>query len=1201
MRKLLPYEHQLVEELGITKQEYLDFLAVQFDHSTSAEEKLQTIQAGPEWYALALVIIGTLFQVASTLLMPKPSAGGRRQTREQQFAPRFGFNGSQELAKYGDPLNLVYCNTAQNPTGGVRVATSLIWSAVSSFGSSQFMQMLLAVGAAEITQLDYTRTAFGQTPLRNFVSNKVWAYYAATGNMKFGTALKQGDTTDPSRIGAGANDFVYRANLAGKLVDGFSQAFSPSTLTTFGVYAPIPIYVNVEDRTPAGAIQTALIGITIDQNFRTAYWPSRASNGGALVRKSITEGTTFTLTFEKAFVSEKAKEAVQQTASENRRAMLSGIDQASTYKLGSAKFKVLVAPTSTSLDASENSTDITATFQCIEAGFCPEEDYETKDFNENRKDAEDEIQTLITANDELNKVINSNEPNLYLPVSDAAAAIKAQLDAKKIQIDNSLDALTDYEETGNKTKNFSDISYNPIYPTNINDLIVSIDADEAQLEVYRADNIKDSKQAKAIASLKRSIVSKEKLLRQFFVDYYDGSYKATRKQRLKAIEQLRREMHDITASIASVSNGGRDIAKEAERKNQYLAQVAANNARIASLEAIVADPEQWNDYFNMKALTKIEEAAYETITNAQVIKFSIKAQIFKRISGRSRKYGEQKEKTYKSSDNGVKMRSAFFWFRYRKVGETSFKQLPYIFTIRRGADVDNYVDLSFIAPNNTSKWQFKFEPIADTAAEVRKNGSVQFAYIENSGSLVTPITGVDGAQVVFSGSIQSPAGGGYLPPINNNPSQTDEWSLFSLQSDTNIQFSFDNGPEMQIKAVTEQQIEPFSNYPGLYKNMSLFGFNAYSGQNIQDLRSVTVFATQGKKVRKLNNDGTYSATPDTATSYAPEVFLDTILDPTDGIGQYAKVDGIDLAALAKAKRFCETNRLFFDGVIADMTPWRQFWSEVAPFSLLELGRIGGKETLVPALPCDEAGNITRTLPISAMFTPGNILEGTYKEEFIDYGTSVQDLIASVIYRSTEENETFPRNRSVDVSIKGVTEATGVRQTFDVSAYVTNQDQAIKFAKLLCNQRRYIRKAIEFSTFPTNSRVGPGEYIYVDIGQNNWQGIYSGQVEPGGILNTPITNTVPDGTYTVLLYKSDSAVVTLSSVAISGNVASAMAGYTGYLFVLGTPVKSKRVFRITEVQMDEEGEISVRAIEHQCDANGLSLIADLSDSLFTIVR
>jgi hypothetical protein len=54
-----------------------------------------------------------------------------------------------------------------------------------------------------------------------------------------------------------------------------------------------------------------------------------------------------------------------------------------------------------------------------------------------------------------------------------------------------------------------------------------------------------------------------------------------------------------------------------------------------------------------------------------------------------------------------------------------------------------------------------------------------------------------------------------------------------------------------------------------------------------------------------------------------------------------------------------------------------------------------------------------------------------------------------------------------------------------------------------------------------------------------------------------------------------------------------------LFVLGTAARSKRVFRVVEVEMDEEGEITVRATEHPCDTSGQSLIADFSDGLFTI--
>jgi len=49
-------------------------------------------------------------------------------------------------------------------------------------------------------------------------------------------------------------------------------------------------------------------------------------------------------------------------------------------------------------------------------------------------------------------------------------------------------------------------------------------------------------------------------------------------------------------------------------------------------------------------------------------------------------------------------------------------------------------------------------------------------------------------------------------------------------------------------------------------------------------------------------------------------------------------------------------------------------------------------------------------------------------------------------------------------------------------------------------------------------------------------------------------------------------------------------YEGHLFIAGTAIKNKRVFRVTEVQMDGEGEVTVRAVQHATDANGQSLIA-----------
>jgi hypothetical protein len=100
------------------------------------------------------------------------------------------------------------------------------------------------------------------------------------------------------------------------------------------------------------------------------------------------------------------------------------------------------------------------------------------------------------------------------------------------------------------------------------------------------------------------------------------------------------------------------------------------------------------------------------------------------------------------------------------------------------------------------------------------------------------------------------------------------------------------------------------------------------------------------------------------------------------------------------------------------------------------------------------------------------------------------------------------------------------------------------------------------------------------------------------LNIPLDNNLIDGTYKFLLYRSGNGVVSIET-SVAGNTATALATYDGWLFVLGTQVSAKRIFRVSEVQMDEEGEITVRASEYPCDTNDNALIADFSNSLFTV--
>jgi len=1205
-RKLLPYEHELIQILKVSEDEYLEFLAVQHDFTRSREEKLQELRAEP--ISIILAVVGIILQAVSYLLAPKPEMEqkNQRQRRDQVFAPRFGFNSQQELAKYGDPVNLVYCNVDDNPTGGVRVASSLVWSAVHSEGSSQFMQMLVVIGASEIQRIGPGRIAFGQTPIRQLAAGKTWAYLGANRPLRFSDLIR-GDESDPTRIGEAASSIAYRPTLIGdNHQDGFSQAFSPSTMTRFGVFAPIPINVVYIDRDEDGREKDAPLGVEIAG--LESYWPLNVLNDA---RPTVPVGQRMTLIFRQ--ISSGGSDTAR-AAKELRRTLSSYIDAASTYKLGSAKFRVAAPIKNVELEDGA----MRVSMECIEAGICPIEDYGTTDFKKNGREAQNEIIKLQGEIETLNDELLRNQSILKPGVGDGISAKLNEIDSLISLVEELRDnrwTAAEIDSILNDDGDIFDDRINPFAQRVLNTR-QSRDDERNQIEEWQEEISAERKKPNTsqafidrrrqwirearvrIATLSKRLRNQQSKLDWAVREYgfntpRGGTLREDRKVLLRRQSRLQKELAELYADANNL-----DLNAMAARDANLRSEITTKNNRIGFLQRYLENPNSWNDFFNTKCLVKMEEAGYETITECRVVDFALKAKVFKRIQGRAPKYGKEKVERFRDSDNGTKVRAAFFWLRYRRTG-AEWSRLPYIFAVRRGADVDNFMSLKFVAGDNIGNWQFRFDPIAEPAAEMQFHGFADFAYIENSGD-VQIIPGPAGGQFTFLGSVRSRQG--LKPSINVNPYEVDEWGLFSVRSDTQTSFSFEGGPEFSISAVTEQRIEAFSNYPNLYNGLTLLGFNAYSGQGIQDLRSLSVFTLEGKKLRRLRDDGTYPSQPDGSSSYAPDIFLDTILDGENGIGRFAKIGGVDLQALALAKRFCRQNELFMDGVIAEQVPWRQFWADVAPFSLLELGRVGGRETLVPAVPCDDAGNITRQVTISALFNQGNILEDSYREEFLDFGSSVQDLIASVIYRDTEIDGVFPRNRSVEVSRADALEANSVRQTFDLSQYVTNRSQAIRFGKLLCNQRRHIRRAIEFSTFPTDSVLEPGSYIYVAIGENQWDQVSTGVVEAGGVLNTPIGQAPNGSGLKALVYQSGSAVVSLDSVTVTNGTASALAPYVGRLFVLGTSITRKRVFRVTEVQMDEDGQVSVKAIEHPCiqqDGQTLSLIAAFADSGFTI--
>ena len=1072
-RKLLPYEYDLIETLGVSKEEYLDFVAQQHIYEDVKEGTALDVRG--ETTAIILFIVGVLLQVASILLMPKIEQEGSTQTRDQRLAPRTGFNGAQELAVYGETVPLVYTSMTQNLNGGVRVSTLLLWSAILSFGNSQFMRLMMTIAASRIGAIDPERTAIGQLPAKDIALSNVWQYFNADGPTTYSNIVK-GNTPDPTLAGATRRDTTAKLNGLPGREEGFSQSFSPTTANAVGVTGFIPVNADVLTLTTGGSKVLTLVGVQ--------YGPRPAA---------FAIGNKITLTVPNTTDLPLTTDTPANARQDALRAAASLFDNGAIFKLGSALFRV-ASPLSYANNGNDiEEGDLTVALECIRAGKSSSFDYNITHWSK-------------TGSSEI-------------------TAINNQIELLTIRIDNTNSRIQAYQEILFYGKALSD---------------GKALTDEGRIRIQENINALESQNA--------------------------------------TLEQKRGELN-------------------------------------VSLAAVAVAP------FHTKGLARIEQAAYASVTRCNVLDLVIKYEVYRRISGRSDVYGAgQRNYDHTSSDNGPKARTAMFRLEYRFNNTGDYARVPFIFCARGLNEQSVFTYLKLVSAAAKQFIEVRLEPVVDPPSELNVNG---YCYLEPNGNLqqlTTANTGNTNLQIFFHGSKH---GRSEYPPTNKSPKDTSEFDLFNYDAFTNSTFAFDSGPEINITAVNEQTIEAWASYsPNLYRGLSNFALHLHSGPGTQDVRDISVWVSEGKLLRPLStaantygneatgstNDGAIAALqasiPTISSSFAPDIFLDTILDKDNGIGKYAKLHSVDVMQLAQSKRFCIANAFFMDGLIGDARAWREFWAQVAPFSLLELGKIGGKETLVPAVPyVKSTGAITRAVSISALFNQGNILEGSYKEEFIDYGSSTQDVIITVIYRDVERNGIFPRNNSVEVKLTSANENNAIRETIDTSQFVATRRQAVILGKFLCQTRRHTRRAVEFQTFPTDSFIMPGGFIYVETSNNQWDGIYTGRVEAGGVLNLPIASTVPNGTYNVLTYGSTDGTRSFSGIAVSNNTAAALASVAGQLFVLGTVVRSKRVFRIVEVTMEEEGETTIRAVEHPCDASGNSLIAEgltvTNSGLFTV--
>ena len=263
---LLPYEQQICDAIGITKEEYFEYFELVHQYKKARPEEYELVPEvvnglDPGTVGLVLTVVGILFQVAGALLAPKPKSPQEQKRRPNfdgsnirgrtRYSPLTNFDAVQDLAVLGSAVPLIYANR-RDGRGGVRVETQLLWSQIRNRHKHQELKVALLFSAGLIPNPpDLEGYAIGDSILQDYTNSKVRLVFKPGGQTQGPALANRGEDT--------ANYDYYNDGFDYDSFDKpngiFFKAYTPikgeyewlhcttrtsPTSATFGAYNPMP-------------------------------------------------------------------------------------------------------------------------------------------------------------------------------------------------------------------------------------------------------------------------------------------------------------------------------------------------------------------------------------------------------------------------------------------------------------------------------------------------------------------------------------------------------------------------------------------------------------------------------------------------------------------------------------------------------------------------------------------------------------------------------------------------------------------------------------------------------------------------------------------------------------------------------------------------------------------------------------------------
>ena len=409
-----------------------------------------------------------------------------------------------------------------------------------------------------------------------------------------------------------------------------------------------------------------------------------------------------------------------------------------------------------------------------------------------------------------------------------------------------------------------------------------------------------------------------------------------------------------------------------------------------------------------------------------------------------------------------------------------------------------------------------------------------------------------------------------------------------------LEKSCDSGPEHEIVYCNEAVDDSRDGTPTRYSELAMLGLSIKSGPSVSAIEQLRVWQSTGINVERL------VAGVQGPSNLLSDLIWHLFTDKIQGAGSYISPSLLDRNSFVETGEFLQQNKIQWNGVVESEQNLRQFAIDNASLSMCFFTVKNGVYGMQPALPYDASYAIApKSIPIAQIFTAGNIIEDSFKISYLDIDSRRPAAIA-IRWRESRDYE-LPDEDSL--IIKYTDETRTLTETVDLTAFCDNREQALRTARFLLANRRYVDHTIEFQTIPDALSIEPGSYIKVLTEEVEFQDGKSIRIDDSGKVIA--AELIEDGTYPATIYLPGADGVEEVEIEIVNGQATdeQLRGGIASLFSLAS---SENIYRVQELSLGEDMIVDVKAVVVPTSGSGnniRSIVADqvLSSTSFEIIE